>query len=57
MPGRDREITLRFLAEPTDVNFGGNFTLAEARAGRGLPQAARRRHRPDRGPGGQQGVA
>ena len=23
MPGREREITLRFLAEPTDVNFGG----------------------------------
>ena len=23
MPGRDRSITLRFLAEPTDVNFGG----------------------------------
>ena len=23
MPGRDREISLRFLAEPTDVNFGG----------------------------------
>lgn len=23
MSGRDREITLRFLAEPTDVNFGG----------------------------------
>ena len=25
MPGRDREITLRFLAEPTDVNFGGKM--------------------------------
>jgi uncharacterized protein (TIGR00369 family) len=23
MPEREREITLRFLAEPTDVNFGG----------------------------------
>src|SRR4028119_2083124 len=23
MPGREREITLRFLAEPTAVNFGG----------------------------------
>jgi acyl-CoA hydrolase len=23
MPQREREITLRFLAEPTDVNFGG----------------------------------
>ncbi len=23
MAGREREITLRFLAEPTDVNFGG----------------------------------
>jgi len=23
MPKRDREVTLRFLAEPTDVNFGG----------------------------------
>lgn len=23
MPGREREVTLRFLAEPTDVNFGG----------------------------------
>ena len=23
MAGRDREIVLRFLAEPTDVNFGG----------------------------------
>jgi acyl-CoA hydrolase len=25
MPGRDRAITLRFLAEPTDVNFGGKM--------------------------------
>ena len=25
MPGRDRKITLRFLAEPTDVNFGGKM--------------------------------
>ena len=25
MPGREREITLRFLAEPTDVNFGGKM--------------------------------
>jgi acyl-CoA hydrolase len=25
MPGRNREITLRFLAEPTDVNFGGKM--------------------------------
>lgn len=25
MPGRTREITLRFLAEPTDVNFGGKM--------------------------------
>ena len=23
MPGREREVTLRFLAEPTDINFGG----------------------------------
>lgn len=23
MPGQEREITLRFLAEPSDVNFGG----------------------------------
>ncbi|RDE25204.1 acyl-CoA thioesterase [Motiliproteus coralliicola] len=23
MPGQDRELTLRFLAEPADVNFGG----------------------------------
>ena len=23
MPGQQREVTLRFLAEPTDVNFGG----------------------------------
>ena len=23
MSGKDRQITLRFLAEPTDVNFGG----------------------------------
>src|SRR5918998_24965 len=23
MPEREREITLRFLAEPTDMNFGG----------------------------------
>lgn len=23
MAGQDREITLRFLAEPADVNFGG----------------------------------
>jgi acyl-CoA hydrolase len=25
MAGRDRRITLRFLAEPTDVNFGGKM--------------------------------
>ena len=25
MPGRDRAITLRFLAEPSDVNFGGKM--------------------------------
>jgi acyl-CoA hydrolase len=25
MAGREREITLRFLAEPTDVNFGGKM--------------------------------
>jgi acyl-CoA hydrolase len=25
MPDREREITLRFLAEPTDVNFGGKM--------------------------------
>jgi acyl-CoA hydrolase len=25
MPGRDRNITLRFLAEPMDVNFGGKM--------------------------------
>lgn len=24
MPGTQRELTFRFLAEPTDVNFGGN---------------------------------
>jgi len=23
MPGQQRELTLRFLAEPQDVNFGG----------------------------------
>ena len=23
MPGTDREVTFRFLAQPTDVNFGG----------------------------------
>ena len=23
MAGRDRELTLRFLAQPTDVNYGG----------------------------------
>ncbi len=23
MPGHEREITLRFLAEPTDINYGG----------------------------------
>lgn len=23
MPGREREVTLRFLAEPSDINFGG----------------------------------
>ena len=25
MPGRERDITLRFLATPTDVNFGGKM--------------------------------
>ena len=25
MPGKKRDITLRFLAEPTDVNFGGKM--------------------------------
>jgi acyl-CoA hydrolase len=25
MPGTEREVTLRFLAEPTDVNFGGKM--------------------------------
>ena len=25
MPGTQRDVTLRFLAEPTDVNFGGKM--------------------------------
>ena len=30
MSGRQRELNLRFLAEPTDVNYGGKVQIGRA---------------------------